>query len=465
MSVNHSLLWKEVQQKLKGELPKSTFETWFGELRPQPSSNGDFRLAAPNGFIKRGLERNYLDLIEECLVESSEDVKEVSIEVREMKSSTESGSQTTPVEPSTKEQTTSSSPTQKNQSSDQSKIPLNKEYTFDNFVQGKGNQLAFAASQAAAESPAQAYNPLFIYANVGLGKTHLLHAVGNYLKHHLDTVGEAQVTYTTSERFAIEMIQAIRKNKTEEFRKQYRSVDGFLLDDVQFLQNKEGTQEELFHTFNELYGNGKQIVLTSDRPPDELSDLQNRLVSRFRWGLVADIQPPNFETRMAILRKKANQKGIQVSDSVLELIAKRITSNVRALEGALIKAVARADLANTELGQEDLEPFLPDKDADHNKQLTVDVIKKEVANNYDLTCEDLEGSSRKQEVAQARHIAIYLAREMTDSSFPALGEKFGGRDHSTVMHSHRKINEMIDETPLFYEEIKEIEQHLRSTYE
>jgi chromosomal replication initiator protein len=296
---------------------------------------------------------------------------------------------------------------------------------------------------------------------VGLGKTHLLHSIGNYLKKQNPG---GQVIYTSSERFAIEMIQAIRQNNTDEFRKKYRSVQAFLLDDVQFLENKEGTQEELFHTFNELYGNGKQIVLTSDRSPQEFSDLQDRLVSRFRWGLVADIQPPNFETRVAILRKKAAQKGLKVDEKVLELIATRISTNVRALEGALIKAVAHANLAGGKLQIEEVKDFLPDE-PNETKELTVSGIKEVVATNYDLSPSELEGKSRKKEIARARHIAIYLARELTDNSFPALGKKFGGRDHSTVMHSHKKIDSMIEDTPLLYEEIKELKEDIRSNFD
>ncbi|MBS3813071.1 chromosomal replication initiator protein DnaA, partial [Candidatus Bipolaricaulota bacterium] len=234
--------------------------------------------------------------------------------------------------------------------------------------------------------------------------------------------------------------------------------------DVQFLENKEGTQEELFHTFNELYGNGKQIVLTSDRPPQEFSDLQDRLVSRFRWGLVADIQPPNFETRMAILRKKATQKGLKVDDRVLELIATRISTNVRALEGALIKAIAHADLAGGGLKLEEVRDLLPEE-TEEERNLTVSAVKETVAENYDLPLAEIEGKSRKKEIARARHIAVYLARELTDSSFPILGKKFGDRDHSTIMHSYNKIKKMIKETPLLFEEIKELKDEIRSSYD
>ncbi|MFP4646220.1 MAG: chromosomal replication initiator protein DnaA [Candidatus Acetothermia bacterium] len=460
---NHSSLWRQVQKQLRQELPQASYEVWLGRVNLRSSDNGTLRLGVPSGFIKRGLERQYLDLIHECLAEQGGDELEIEIEVQESEQRGDTPAGREDVNLSGNGLGTglnSAEPTE-----NEGKIPLNLQYTFENFVQGKNNQLATAASQAVAESPGQAYNPLFLYSDVGLGKTHLLHAVGNYLKQHSPNGGR-NLVYTSSERFAIDMIQAIRNNKTEEFRSRYRNVDGFLLDDVHFLENKEGTQEELFHTFNELYENGKQIVFTSDRSPDQLSDLQDRLISRFRWGLVADIQPPNFETRVAILRKKANQKGITIGDEILELIASRISTNVRALEGALIKVVARENLSGDSLKPADLEQVLPQSTGINQKNtLTVEAIKRELADHYDLSVQDLEGSSRKQRTARARHIAIYLSRELTDSSFPALGEKFGNRDHSTVMHSHKKIQNMIDETPLFYEEIKEIEEDLLSKYD
>ncbi|MCF7890700.1 chromosomal replication initiator protein DnaA [Candidatus Bipolaricaulota bacterium] len=474
-------LWQEIKKNLEKELPEASFETWVNNLDPVDLQNGRIELVAPSGFIKRGLEERYLDLIESKAKELTGEEKEVSVQVAEQKEEAETARgeenlnekdlQPPPVSSGNNSTGDSSGPASRGVSSnpldDQSKsesstskMALNREYTFDNFVRSKSNQLASAASRAVAESPADSYNPLFLYSKVGLGKTHLLHSIGNYLRRQNP---DGKIIYTSSERFAIEMIQAIRQNETDEFRKKYRSVQAFLLDDVQFLENKEGTQEELFHTFNELYGNDKQIVLTSDRSPQEFSDLQDRLVSRFRWGLVADIQPPNFETRVAILRKKANQKGLEVGKEVLELIATRISTNVRALEGALIKAVAHANLASGKLKMEEVKSFLPDESKEA-KELTVDSIKEVVANNYDLSNEDLEGKSRKKKIARSRHIAIYLCRELTDSSFPSLGKKFGDRDHSTIMHSHQKIDSMIEETPLLYEEIKELKEEIRSSF-
>ncbi|MBS3787760.1 chromosomal replication initiator protein DnaA [Candidatus Bipolaricaulota bacterium] len=476
-------LWQEIKKNLEEELPEASFETWVNNLEYVDLEDGRIELVAPSGFIKRGLEERYLDLIESTAQKLTGKEKEVSVRVAEspkdgdkaaggnenrggtdLKSppvssgSNSTGERSNPASPGVN--STTPDPQGKTGNSP-GELALNREYTFGNFVQSKSNQLASAASRAVAESPADSYNPLFLYSKVGLGKTHLLHSIGNHIKNQYPA---GQVIYTTSERFAIEMIQAIRQNSTDEFRKKYRSVKAFLLDDVQFLENKEGTQEELFHTFNELYGNEKQIVLTSDRSPQEFSDLQDRLVSRFRWGLVADIQPPNFETRVAILRKKATQKGLKVAEEVLELIATRISTNVRALEGALIKAVAHANLAGGKLEIEEVKNFLPD-DTKEAKELTVDSIKEVVASNYDLSTGDLEGKSRKKEIARARHIAIYLSRELTDNSFPALGKKFGNRDHSTVMHSHQKIDSMIENTPLLYEEIKELKEEIRSNFD
>lgn len=338
-------------------------------------------------------------------------------------------------------------------------ISLKKEYSFDRFVRGESNRLACAASKAVAESPAKAYNPLFIHGSVGLGKTHLLHAIGNYIANNdLST----RVMYITSERFAIELINSIRKDATEKFRKIFRKANVLLIDDVHFFKNKKGTQEELFHTFNELYENDKQIVLSSDRSPHELSKLQDRLVSRFRWGLVTDIQKPNIETREAILQQKAIEHGIEVPEEILHLIASRISSNVRALEGALIRAIAYSHLQQEDLSPETIDGLLP-KENKEGAKLTVGCIKEEVAKRYQLTVDQLEGPSRKKEIAFARHVAMYLTRELTDNSYPSIGKKFGGRDHSTVMYSYRKIKQL-EETPLWRGEIKELKDSLVSKF-
>ena len=329
------------------------------------------------------------------------------------------------------------------------------DYTFARFVKGEGNVLACSAAQAVADTPGRAYNPLFIYGSVGLGKTHLLHAVSNQIR---DGQPWENVIYVTSERFAIELVNSIRNNKTEPFRQHFRRADVLLIDDVHFLKDKKGTQEELFHTFNELYENGKQVVFSSDRPPEELSQLQERLVSRFRWGLVADIQPPDYETRLAILRAKARENGFAIDEGLLDLIAQRITSSVRALEGALIRVTAYADLQGQSPSAATVDSLIP-ADAGGSPELDIETIKAEVAERYGVTVAEIDGTTRAKRISQARHIAIYLARELTDSSFPTIGRAFGRRDHTTVMHACRKVNEMMN-TPLFTSEIESLKERL-----
>ncbi len=332
---------------------------------------------------------------------------------------------------------------------------LRPDYTFERFVRSQGNMLAYAASLAVAENPARAYNPLFIHSASGLGKTHLLHAIGNEASRRHRWL---KVLYVTCERFATEFYRSLHEGKTPQFRKIYRTVDILLLDDVHFLREKAATQEELFHTFNDLYHHGKQIVLTSDRPPEELPHLQEGLISRFRWGLVADIQPPDFESRLAILRAKAAELNLDLPETTLELIAGRIRSSVRALEGALVRLAATAALNGHELSPEALTELLP-SERPKPALLTPEMIKQEVARYYQISVEDLEGTSRERRIVCARQIAIYLARELTEHSFPALGVIFGGRDHSTIMHAYHKAKALA-ESPLFAGEITHLKAKL-----
>ena len=446
MPDNPILLWEKIQETLKREMPHASFETWFAHVHPVQLLDGSLLLDVPNTFIKGGIERRYLSRLDEIASGNCGRPVHVKLRVSSVK------------------QTSKQTPVLKKEEGDgggksQNKLPLNAHYTFDSFVRGKNNQLAHAASIAVAEKPGKAYNPFFIYGSVGLGKTHLLQAIGNFM---VASARPSTVVYTTSERFAIELINSIRNNTTAAFREKYRRIDLLLIDDVHFLEGKEATQEELFHTFNELYGSEKQIVLSSDRPPEDLSGLQERLVSRFRWGLVADIQPPDLETRIAILRKKANDRGLSVTDDILELIASRISSNVRALEGALVKAIAYADLQGEVLTTKNLEGMLPKEG--QRERLTIGHIKDEVASRYHLKRYDLEGSSRKKEISQARHIAIYLARDLTSQSFPSIGKEFGNRDHTTIMHSYMKIKTLLEETPLLYSEIQDIQEGLGSRF-
>jgi chromosomal replication initiator protein len=446
MNDNPAAVWESVLSALQDDVPSASFATWFSKAKPITVDDKSLVIEVPDLFTKGGIERRYQKMVERLATTACGHEVRLTINVAQADASD-------PLDPPS----LSPRDTYLVRSSDT--LPLNQDYTFDMFVRGKNNHLAYAASMAVAEAPGKAYNPLFIYGSVGLGKTHLLQAIGNFV------VASGQpkaIVYTTSERFAIELINSIRNNTTPAFREKYRRIDLLLIDDVQFLEGKEATQEELFHTFNELYGSEKQIVLSSDRSPQQLSGLQDRLVSRFRWGLVADIQPPDLETRIAILREKANNRGIHVDDNILEMIASRISSNVRALEGALVKAIAYAELQGAQLTTQNIEGMLPEEGK--RERLTITHIKEEVALRYHLKRHDLEGASRKKEISQARHMAIYLARELTNNSFPAIGKQFGNRDHTTIMHSYLKMKELMEETPLLQAELNEIQESLLARF-
>ena len=338
------------------------------------------------------------------------------------------------------------------------KAGLNPKYTFDSFVIGNSNRFAHAASLAVAESPAKAYNPLFIYGGVGLGKTHLMHAIGHYI---LQNNPNAKVVYVSSEKFTNELINAIKDDKNEEFRTKYRSVDVLLIDDIQFIAGKERTQEEFFHTFNTLHEANKQIILSSDRPPKEIPTLEDRLRSRFEWGLIADIQAPDFETRMAILKKKADVEKLNVPNEVMVYIATKIKSNIRELEGALIRIIAYSSLTNREvtvdLATEALKDIISNK---QNKSITIDLIQDVVATYFNLRVEDLKSQRRTRNVAYPRQIAMYLSRKLTDMSLPKIGEEFGGRDHTTVIHAYEKISESLNKDESLEHTINDITKKL-----
>jgi chromosomal replication initiator protein len=337
---------------------------------------------------------------------------------------------------------------------------LNPRYAFDTFVIGASNRFAHAAAVAVAEAPAKAYNPLFVYGESGLGKTHLLHAIGHYAQHLFEG---ARVRYVSSEEFTNDFINSIRDSKAETFRRRYRDVDILLVDDIQFLEHKEGTQEEFFHTFNTLHNANKQIVISSDRPPKQLSTLEDRLRTRFEWGLITDIQPPDLETRIAILRKKAAQDRLAAPPDVLEFIASKISRNIRELEGALIRVTAFAslnrqtvDLALAEVVLKDLIP------AEGGPEITGATIMAATAEYFGLTMEDLCGSSRSRVLVTARQIAMYLCRELTDLSLPKIGQMFGGRDHTTVIHADRKIRGQMPERRVTYNQVAELTNRIKN---
>lgn len=338
-----------------------------------------------------------------------------------------------------------------------SSSPLNPRYTFKTFVRGASNNLASAAAIAVAEQPARAYNPLFIYGGVGLGKTHLMHAIGNQI---LEKNPDAKIAYMSAERFTNEMIDSISDAKMNRFRRSYRTVDVLLMDDIQFLANKERTQEEFFHTFNELHGANKQIVISSDRTPRQIPTLEDRLRSRFEWGMIADIQPPDFETRVAILKKKADQCSCKLPNEVSHLLAERVPSNIRELEGALTRLMAFSSLQQkpitAELATEALQGILPDP---ASRNITIRDIQKTVCEYFSISHNELIGKRRDQKVVKPRQVAMYLCKELTGSSYPEIGSEFGGRDHTTVMHSCRKIDANIED-PYFKNSIDNIRNML-----
>lgn len=340
------------------------------------------------------------------------------------------------------------------------KEQFNMHNTFDTFVIGPGNRFPHAASLAVAEAPAEAYNPLFIYGGVGLGKTHLMHAIGH---HVLSNKPNAKVIYTSSEKFTNEFIKSIRDNETEAFREKYRKIDVLLIDDIQFIQNKEQTQEEFFHTFNELHQNNKQIVISSDRPPKEIAKLEDRLRSRFEWGLIVDITPPDYETRMAILQKKIEEENLDIPPEALNYIANQIQSNIRELEGALTRLLAYSKLQRkpitTELTAEALKDIIQ---SPKSKKITIQDIQKIVGQYYSVRIEDFSAKKRTKSIAYPRQIAMYLSRELTDFSLPKIGEEFGGRDHTTVIHAHEKIANDIKSDPTFKQEVENLEKEIRN---
>lgn len=421
-------LWEKTLNIIKGELTEVSFNTWIKSCEPLCISANTIKISVPNSFTKDILEKRYKDLVINSIEAACSKTYDLEFLIASEVQDTE--------EKNTVKDDISVTV------SDEMSSTLNPKYTFDSFVIGNSNRFAHAASLAVAESPAKAYNPLFIYGGVGLGKTHLMHAIGHYI---LQNNPNAKVVYVSSEKFTNELINAIKDDKNEEFRTKYRSVDVLLIDDIQFIAGKERTQEEFFHTFNTLHEANKQIILSSDRPPKEIPTLEDRLRSRFEWGLIADIQAPDFETRMAILKKKADVEKLNVPNEVMVYIATKIKSNIRELEGALIRIVAYSSLTNrditVDLATEALKDIISNK---QNKCITIDLIQDIVANYFNLRVEDLKSQRRTRNVAYPRQIAMYLSRKLTDMSLPKIGEEFGGRDHTTVIHAYEKISEALN---------------------
>lgn len=420
-----STLWLQVLDLVAGHIPKPSFETWVQPARPLAFYEDTIVVAAPNDLAKSRLEARYADAITAALHKLTG--KQFRLSIVLPHHAEPDPAQLAPVAATSPQPVlTQDSPSK-----------LNPKYDFDSFVVGASNRFAHAASLAVAETPAQAYNPLFLYGGVGLGKTHLMHAIGHFV---LMQNPQANVAYVSTETFTNEFINCLRDNKTLEFQSKYRSVDVLLIDDIQFLAGKERTQEEFYHTFNAIHEANKQIVISSDRPPKEIPTLEDRLRSRFEWGLICDIQPPDLETRIAILRKKAQTEFLAVDDDILAYIASRIETNIRELEGALTRVVAYAAIHNTTpdlaVAEQALKDILP---ASRPRQVTVSLIQLTVAEHYNVAVEDFKLRKRTRSIAFPRQVAMYLARELTDLSLPKIGEEFGGRDHTTVIHACEKI--------------------------
>jgi chromosomal replication initiator protein len=442
-------LWEEILQKIETKVNRHSFNTWFRPTRLLAEHGQSVSVLVPNAHFRDWLNKHYSGVILESLDELHRPEIEVVFETpRSDAAPSESGA---PAPPSV-----SSSPLAP---LDVTPPPaLNPKYRFDTFVVGTSNQFAHAAARAVAESPSRAYNPLFIYGGVGLGKTHLLHAIGHHILDHNPSV---KMVYISAEKFMNELINAIRYDRIIEFRNKHRSFDVLLVDDIQFIAGKERTQEEFFHTFNALYDAQKQIVLSSDAPPREIPTLEERLRSRFEWGLTADIQAPDLETKIAILRKKADAEGVSLPDNVAIFIASRIKSNIRELEGSLIRLIAYSSLTgrviDLSLTQEILRDFLPSEE----KTLNLESIQKYVADHFRLKVSDLKARNNAKSVALPRQIAMYLSKSLTRASLPDIGKAFGGKHHSTVIHSVRKIDALRRSDPDFDRLIQSLTDSLR----
>jgi chromosomal replication initiator protein len=431
--------WEKTLELLKPELTAVSFDTWVYPLTPVKIDHKDNKLflSLYNDMAKSILEGRYITIIENAVKEAfGKKLKVIFVYSEE---------------------------TQVNQDEMNftDELYLNPKYIFNTFVIGNNNRFAHAASLAVAESPSKAYNPLFIYGGAGLGKTHLMHAIGHYI---LQQNPKSKVLYVSSEMFTNELIKAIREDKNVEFRNKYRSIDVLLIDDIQFIEKKERTQEEIFHTFNTLYEANKQIIISSDRPPKEITTLEERLRSRFEWGLIADIQAPDYETRVAILRNKSELEGLETTDALIEVIgviAEKIQSNIRELEGAFIRVIAYANLTGQKINKELAKEVLKDVFSSRDRPVTPELVKKHVCKHFSIKQSDMESSKRSRNLAFPRQIAMYICRDMTDLSLPKIGEFFGNRDHTTVLHACDKISGEIKINESLREVVKNLELSIK----
>ena len=436
--------WQHCLNRLSGDIPQQQFNTWIRPLRAEWQESG-LALAAPNRFIRDFVAEKYLPLIHTYLLDVvAPAAAQASVTVQSGQPTAPSS--VTPIASGGAQALSRPAETPPRPSPAALVSPSNlvEGYTFERFVEGKSNQLALAAAQQVAEHPGSSYNPLFLYGGVGLGKTHLMHAVGNAMRRQNP---EAKIVYLHSERFVADMVKALQLNAINDFKRFYRSVDALLIDDIQFFANKDRSQEEFFHTFNALLEGGQQMILTCDRYPKEIEGVEERLKSRFGWGLTVAVDPPDLETRVAILMKKAEQSHISLAPEAAFFIAQRIRSNVRELEGALKRVIASANFTGRPFDIDLIKDSLKDLFALQDKQVSLDNIKRKVAEYYKIKVADLMSKRRNRSVARPRQVAMAMAKELTHHSLPEIGDAFGGRDHTTVLHACRKIRELRDVSP------------------
>lgn len=437
-------IWDELLTHLRSQLSERDFKTWFSQVRPVGIQQGAFVIGVTGTFARDWIRDNFMPQIEAGLRQLGAETPKVGLQVLPLEEARQQDIF------SLAEEDAAPRPEV------QSRARLNAKYRFESFVVGSNNNLAHAAAQAISERPGQTYNPLFLYGEAGLGKTHLMHAVGHAVA---ERYPELAIEYVTTETFTNDLINAIRSKDTNSFRDRYRSVDVLLVDDVQFIAGKEQTQEEFFHTFNSLYEAGKQIILSSDRPPKNIPTLENRLRSRFEWGLITDIQPPEFETRVAILEQNAQFRKVSLPTDVAEYIARRATSNIRELEGALVRVIVFASMNGSTISVETAAEALSDVFEKTETVLTMDEILRTVGQAFGIDVRELRSKGRRQELVLPRQLAMYLIRELTSHSFPEIGQFFSGRDHSTVMYSINKITQQLQED----DDLKRREREIRQT--